>query len=137
MSIARIQFPIIFEEVNNLISLNNKDDKEREKIIKCVKECLQDAKFINTCILELDEVFSDGFQLSDVSKVCDIVLSKINVLAKRPKLKNLRYIVYSLVIMYLNEHFEAGEELRKLFNDSFNLVELNPSKIIPSNCVIC
>ena len=137
MSLNRIRFEVIFPEIHKLIDLNPRDHKNREKIITKVKDALANTHFSHNAIMNLDEIFKDGFQLTDVPLLIKTLISLNVILDSSIKLHYLKYILYAVVIMYFNEDLDNFDDLRKLFDDVFDLLEVDPKKLINNKFFKC
>ena len=137
MSLNRIRFEVIFPEIHKLIDLNPRDHKSRDKIIKKVKDALANTHFSHNAVMSLDEIFKDGFQLTDVPLLIKTLISLNVILDSSIKLHYLKYILYAVVIMYFNEDLDNFDDLRSLFDQVFDLLEIDPKKLINNKLFKC
>ena len=140
MSVLRINFAKIFEELHKLIELNKHDEKRREKICLKVKNIIKTPSYVNSLIMELDTIFADGLQFAEIPKLIQVSLT-LNSHLKHIHIKpsDMKYVIYSMIILYFNNNDEHHDfdTLRKFYNDIFNLVLINPAGIEVSKSILC
>lgn len=140
MSVMRINFNKIFEELHKLIDLNKSDIDRREKICNKVKTVIKTPSYVNSVIMELDTIFADGLEFAEIPKLISIALS-LNKQIKNVHIKpsDMKYVLYSMVILYFNNNDENKDfnTLRTFYNDIFDLVLLQPDKAGVSKGIFC
>ena len=130
-----MNYNLILQECHSMIKLNPKHEPMTEQIIMLVKTVIKNTKYCNACMIEMQERFDDGIDPSDIPYLIKTLLA-LNRFIEDVNITDvnlLRYILYSMIIMYIDsKHYENYdfEPLRKFLDSSFDLLTIDPRELV-------